>query len=460
MINQFVNDLAHKLDKSSEDILIYLEAFALGFGTELQMFKTAGFEPFGQFKVEKRLEYVDESPEGVKTLYPPVLIAVFMSSAIQGVIKTDENKDSSPLYELFEERYQWSEEAVSLFIAQLKSVLKKHLLNENKAVIPAFGTFEGELGSELLFTPFESFAELINKPFAHFEPTVLNCSAKEIDTPVKSSSQGKASPKEESEGEEASEPEPVKDPVEEAIAAEERRLEMEAKQKDSAETETEAPVIDPEAEKKAVATDSSLLVAAHAAHEKGLAITVPTTTQEGLEHIGALRAELAVYTERYRSSEEKLVYKNQVIKYYRNLSIILGIFLLATLCFWYWSSDFKLIHRDTLPIEESTIESFETHNPGDDPSSAEKLQLPDSTTQITDQDSSNTLQEELELEQVVEDNKVDTIRHSLRSGETLRGLAHKYLGSKDRWPEIVDMNKDKIVDPDRVPVGTVIDIIK
>ncbi|NDV59964.1 HU family DNA-binding protein [Bacteroides sp. 519] len=48
--------------------------------------------------------------------------------------------------------------------------------------------------------------------------------------------------------------------------------------------------------------------------------------------------------------------------------------------------------------------------------------------------------------------------HKIQSGETLTRIALRYYGTKDLWPYLVKHNKSKIPNPDRVPVGTTIQI--
>lgn len=48
--------------------------------------------------------------------------------------------------------------------------------------------------------------------------------------------------------------------------------------------------------------------------------------------------------------------------------------------------------------------------------------------------------------------------HPLRSGETLIQISVRYYGSKDYWPYLVIHNRDKIKNPNNVPLGTIIDI--
>ena len=48
--------------------------------------------------------------------------------------------------------------------------------------------------------------------------------------------------------------------------------------------------------------------------------------------------------------------------------------------------------------------------------------------------------------------------HRIRDGDTLSGLARRYLGSRDRYREIYDANRDRLKNPDLLPIGVEIRI--
>ncbi|MES1213722.1 MAG: LysM peptidoglycan-binding domain-containing protein [Singulisphaera sp.] len=45
-------------------------------------------------------------------------------------------------------------------------------------------------------------------------------------------------------------------------------------------------------------------------------------------------------------------------------------------------------------------------------------------------------------------------RHRIGDGDTLSGLAVRYLGSADRYREIYDLNREVLSNPDLLPIGT------
>lgn len=51
-----------------------------------------------------------------------------------------------------------------------------------------------------------------------------------------------------------------------------------------------------------------------------------------------------------------------------------------------------------------------------------------------------------------------TVVHRIRDGDTLSGLARRYLGSRERYWEIYDANRDRLKDPDLLPIGVEIRI--
>ncbi len=48
------------------------------------------------------------------------------------------------------------------------------------------------------------------------------------------------------------------------------------------------------------------------------------------------------------------------------------------------------------------------------------------------------------------------VLYTVRRGDTLSSIAKRELGDADRWPEIFDLNRDVIEDPDRIFPGQVL----
>ena len=50
------------------------------------------------------------------------------------------------------------------------------------------------------------------------------------------------------------------------------------------------------------------------------------------------------------------------------------------------------------------------------------------------------------------------VLHRIADGDTLSGLAERYLGSSQRFAEIYDANRDRLQSPDLLPIGTMLRI--
>ncbi|MBI1380693.1 MAG: LysM peptidoglycan-binding domain-containing protein [Planctomycetaceae bacterium] len=55
---------------------------------------------------------------------------------------------------------------------------------------------------------------------------------------------------------------------------------------------------------------------------------------------------------------------------------------------------------------------------------------------------------------VVSDAGGSFVEHVVQNGETLSSIAERYYGTAARWTRVYDANRDRLANPDRVPVGT------
>ena len=55
---------------------------------------------------------------------------------------------------------------------------------------------------------------------------------------------------------------------------------------------------------------------------------------------------------------------------------------------------------------------------------------------------------------VVTDAGGSFVEHVVQNGETLSSIAERYYGTAARWTRVYDANRDRLANPDRVPVGT------
>lgn len=406
----FIKQLALKQNINLAEVSIYVETFVLGFSAELQASGRASFDPFGVFEVDKELEYIKEE-DGCKLLMPPRLRASFCSSAILGVLSTDENPLASPLYDLFYERHEWEPEAVTLFVAQVKSVVKSALLKEKKCFIPDFGSFEGELGGEINFTFSDSFEELINKPFSHFKPVELSCSEKDLKSADSSSSLASIN-----------EPNhPIQPKVEEVVIPE------------IAKTES---LSEPDSEMKSSPLDEITL-------------------------------KLQGYDERILLIEKQLSDKNKLISRFKWIILLLSVLIIIFLFLTYY---YHGSSNDDVTVEVQEIELVNL-SPSNERTFAELeedyLQQTSTEAGISIDSTEVILHDYLLVtvdsilpstpsEPVIE----EPLKHTLKSGETLRSLAHLYYKNKDEWTRIVKANSDIITDPNHIPIGTTLRIPK
>ncbi|MFQ6013883.1 MAG: LysM peptidoglycan-binding domain-containing protein [Anaerolineae bacterium] len=44
-------------------------------------------------------------------------------------------------------------------------------------------------------------------------------------------------------------------------------------------------------------------------------------------------------------------------------------------------------------------------------------------------------------------------KYTVKSGDTLQGIAEKFYDDASRWSEIYEANKDLIADPDKISIG-------
>ena len=499
----FTAKLAEKTKHKEVEVSLFLETFVLGFASKLQTTKKASFDPFGVFEIIKRVEYVDERADGSKVLCPPRLDVEFSSSAILGVLKLSEVKENQPIYDIFAQRYEWDEETTALFIAQIKSVIKSQLLKDRISHIPGFGTFEGELGGDITFSPDKPFAKLINKPFSHFRPVELSVSETELKTAVLSSdkpvdSESEATNKEaeapavetaaeedKAEDAEAHEVEPV-DSEAEASSKEAKTPAVETAEEEGKGEDAEAHEAEP-VESEAVAAISKEVQARAAESE-----TLSTEKEKPLG--SSIKDKLGAYDERLENIEKKLKKKDQSLRYYKNLVLFLAVLIVGLLVFWYWTSSLQKSNLETLStIDVEELESFmDKDEPAEEDafssawvedSIAEQevdslTQLEDSVPELTHAEKLALMEQELaakkqEEKAVVKDPVISTpatpaqapavaqlIQHRLKAGETLRGLSLRYYGTKDKWKWIVEANKDKITNPDVIPEGTLLMIPK
>ena len=426
MNNSFIPLLATKQNMDIAEVSMYIETFVFGFATELQQNHTVHFDPYGTFEVEKQLEYIEEDSRGCKTLMPPCLKASFSSSAIYGILKGEDDEETNAIYQIFEERYEWKKEAISLFLAQIKSVIKSELLKNKQSYIPGFGSFEGELGGDILFVFDASFEKLINKPFAHFTPVQLSCTEREL-TDYTAHELAEAS----------------------SSFSDKNDLD-------------ETPIAHTES--------SDLKSSDEHAHKEN---TTPHTVSSKTSADANVEQKMAQYNERIAEIEHKISSQDHVITTYKRLALVLGVILALVLGGWFWTVQMaELDSVDTLKQYEEEVfvdEPQKTFAEMEDEMFRKWEDSIQNLKDTVDRNYSNALSEDtISNTQETREVKVsDTVliskdthpqkeirTHILKSGETLRSLAYKYYKDKDKWQQIYKSNADIIKNPDNIPVGT------
>lgn len=63
-----------------------------------------------------------------------------------------------------------------------------------------------------------------------------------------------------------------------------------------------------------------------------------------------------------------------------------------------------------------------------------------------------------DLKRQVEEKATEARSYVVKAGDTLSKIAKDLLGDADRWPEILEANKDKITDPDEIKEGQELNI--
>lgn len=473
----YIEQLAEKMGQDVAQVSMIIETFVIGFSADLLVKSELAFDPFGTFELKKHLEYLVDNEDGTKTLYPPRLEVSFSSSPIINVLLPSEEKVLSHTYEELEDRYNKENNEVADFLNLFKATLKRVLLKDKVAMIPLFGTFEGDLGGKITFTPAANLAEHVNRPFAHFEPELIN-EDEEFEVAEDTN-----------ESNESKEPAQIDELKEEQIGVEE-----------GVEVASPKGRVNEIPEEEGTPRD-----VVRAVHDEDVALNrgEETTAEEPLEEggqkvcnkeISSLNevGKLAKPTaEEHYAIEKLLAEKDKQIGYYRRLAmffIILAVSL-AFVLFFVWvsqreyasmSSTSDLVEQESannkielaqkgvdttpiLPLDSVTEESREKEPVEPDTIIATEVVISQPVLQRSDSLSvSETDMKNEASETAVEDypKELKYLYHKLKRGDTLRALAQKYYKNKELWPVLVDANQDIIKNPNRIPVGEIIRIPK
>ena len=379
-----------------------------------------------------------------------------------------------------------------LFVRSMFELIEEALAKDKYVKIKGLGTFKltevesresvhintGERieiqgHTKISFTPDTTMKDLINKPFAHFEPVVLNDGVELEETPVENATD-EAPIIEEPQPETIVEiPAPTEEPVEEPVAEESIAEKSVAEEQPTEETITEEVIaIEEQIVEEPIWEETALQ---ESAEEK-----VPTIeTEEPAEEIPMVEPQPEIIetkeevTEKPESieenpSEEKVmetIVEEKVVEESKEKSInrilwgIIVVLVLIILFGAYWMFFRSEDTPEVTPAPPVQEEQVSTPAPVTDEKPQEETPK---TVQFIE-----LSEEELRKERVP--SFADTLdyqivgtqeEYTLQKGETIIRASVRFFGTKKYWPYIVKHNMDVLPDPDNIPAGIRIKIPK
>jgi len=367
-----------------------------------------------------------------------------------------------------------------LFVRSMFELIEEALAKDKYVKIKGLGTFKltevesresvhintGERieiqgHTKISFTPDTTMKDLINKPFAHFEPVVLNDGVELEETPVENAT-------DEVPIIEAPQPEPIveipaptEDPVEEPVAEESIAEESVVEEQPTEKTITE----------EVIAIEEPIVeepIWEEPALQESAEEEVPTiepqpeiieTKEEVTEKPESIEENPSEEKVMETIVEEKVVEESKEKSINRILWGIIVVLVLIILFGAYWmffrSEDTPEVTPEP-PVQE---EQVSTPAPVTDEKPQEETPK---TVQFIE-----LSEEELRKERVP--SFADTLdyqivgtqeEHTLQKGETIIRASVRFFGTKKYWPYIVKHNMDVLPDPDNIPAGIRIKIPK
>ena len=367
-----------------------------------------------------------------------------------------------------------------LFVRSMFELIEEALAKDKYVKIKGLGTFKltevesresvhintGERieiqgHTKISFTPDTTMKDLINKPFAHFEPVVLNDGVELEETPIENVTD-EAPIIEEPQPEPIAEiPAPIEKPVEEPVAEESITEEPVVEEQPTEETITEEVI----AIKKPIVEEPIL---EEPALEESAEEKVPTiepqqeiieTKEEVTENPESIEEKPSEEKVMETIVEEKVVEESKEKSINRILWGIIVVLVLIILFGAYWmffrSEDTPEV-TPAPPVQEELVETpapiAEEKPQEETPKTVQFIELSE---------------EELRKERVP--SFADTLdyqivgtqeEHTLQKGETIIRASVRFFGTKKYWPYIVKHNMDVLPDPDNIPAGIRIKIPK
>ena len=379
-----------------------------------------------------------------------------------------------------------------LFVRSMFELIEEALAKDKYVKIKGLGTFKltevesresvhintGERieiqgHTKISFTPDTTMKDLINKPFAHFEPVVLNDGVELEETPIENVTD-EAPIIEEPQPEPIAEiPAPIEKPVEEPVAEESIAEEPVVEEQPTEKTITE----------EVIAIEEPIVeepILEEPALEESAEEEVPTIeTEEPVEEIPTIEPQQEIIetkeevTENLESieenpSEEKVmetIVEEKVVEESKEKSInrilwgIIVVLVLIILFGAYWMFFRSEDTPEVIPAPPVQEELVETPAPIAEEKPQEETPK---TVQFIELSA-----EELRKERVP--SFADTLdyqivgtqeEYTLQKGETIIRASVRFFGTKKYWPYIVKHNMDVLPDPDNIPAGIRIKIPK
>ncbi len=181
---EWTKELSNRLSWEHPKVLQTIETMVELISEKLAHNKEIPFLDLGVFRAEKKAETVYLNIETQQRfLNPPAIIVSFITPNIDGFHMPSSEKENhtTPNYlaDLLASVSKFSSEDAQNFLVELQSVVTHTLQNQNSVDITGLGTFQQTPNQHaeqdiIVFFPNQKLRDLVNKPFAHFEPVLLH----------------------------------------------------------------------------------------------------------------------------------------------------------------------------------------------------------------------------------------------------------------------------------------------
>ena len=367
-----------------------------------------------------------------------------------------------------------------LFVRSMFELIEEALAKDKYVKIKGLGTFKltevesresvhintGERieiqgHTKISFTPDTTMKDLINKPFAHFEPVVLNDGVELEETPVENAT-------DEVPIIEAPQPEPIveipaptEDPVEEPVAEESIAEESVVEEQPTEKTITE----------EVIAIEEPIVeepIWEEPALQESAEEEVPTiepqpeiieTKEEVTEKPESIEENPSEEKVMETIVEEKVVEESKEKSINRILWGIIVVLVLIILFGAYWmffrSEDTPEMIPSAPVQEEQVAEPATVAKEKPQEETLKTVQFIELSAEELRKERVPSLADTLDYQIVGTQEE-----YTLQKGETIIRASVRFFGTKKYWPYIVKHNMDVLPDPDNIPAGIRIKIPK